>query len=934
MLRTMAFLVSVVCIFSVAAAGQCMLSANSGINSADTCVAMDLTVTGSATVNLPNPFYNPATQTTSSVLTVAPSAPTLHIEAGYDSSGGLVMNFWPTGAPVNPNASDAQAIGFIRFAGGQITVFAQNGTPLSAVLPAGVSNAWPLNLLGSNPGASVIGNLVVPNIQNYATAIKASLTMSQSPTAAYVGPPAKTGGTTTWTYVPSGSNWIAQQIVLSPALSNGTASRTIQFANMTWHDNASNDAARTARGYTAQPTPVPTISNPNGLTATSPSSTPAIVTQLGGTQNVVFQHGIFSSSDAWSRMTNWLNQDFRFGTEVVPSLSSTNSLSSQGTALVSQINSAGGNNYILIGHSQGGLVSRYAAQYFQSNPPNKVFGAVTLDTPHQGAPIAVTGGPTILAGLSLLSDYLWGVTGCVTPQDNFVCYMAAGIFVSAPLVADGWYSNLPAIVDLTPGSTFLNQLNQNTENFARAGIVSNTPLRWNETRIADDFLHSLLSKVLGPTDCYPETSCGERAFATDTDIVYDEVTALFYFCLFEELIDPDNADYWDYYATYYFNIVIAMDEVDAFWNIIVSGGSASDGFVPASSQNYPSSSAIQYPIYGADSHTGATTSPYVRSTLEQLLKSFPFNVPTQASCTFADSPTSYSVSGNGGSGSFSLTTGAGCKWSAVSQAPWLSVTSGSSGTSSGSISFSVAANPVTIPRTGTIQVGNGGATASFTATEAGVCTYSLTASDIVIQPGGGNFTTSVGTGTGCVWSAVSNAPWLTITAGASGTGPGSFTLTASPNPGDTDLVGTITVMNQTLQVTLGDPAGSPGTGSVTINGQEHMCSYTSYPSCYENIWESGTVMVTVGGLVFTVSYSGNENASSGAIASTLAQYMNYQDSPLTATVSGSTVTIKSSINGAATNYSLSTSYTYDTTNFLSPAFTAYPSGASLTGGTN
>jgi hypothetical protein len=54
---------------------------------------------------------------------------TLHVEAGYDSDGGLVMNLWPKGTPVNGFNTDASAVGFIRFAGGQITVFDQSGNP-------------------------------------------------------------------------------------------------------------------------------------------------------------------------------------------------------------------------------------------------------------------------------------------------------------------------------------------------------------------------------------------------------------------------------------------------------------------------------------------------------------------------------------------------------------------------------------------------------------------------------------------------------------------------------------------------------------------------------------------------------------------------------------------------------------------------------------
>src|SRR5216683_7448556 len=174
------------CLLSARAICQSALSANSGINSADTYVVVDLTVTSSTTFNLPNAFYNQTNGTTSNVLTVTPATQTFHVESGYDSSGGLVMNVWPTGTAVNPSTTDAEAIGFIRFGGGQITVFSQNGAPLPLVFPANVPITWPLSLLGTNPGPSAISNLVVPNVQNYANALKANYVTSQNPTADYV----------------------------------------------------------------------------------------------------------------------------------------------------------------------------------------------------------------------------------------------------------------------------------------------------------------------------------------------------------------------------------------------------------------------------------------------------------------------------------------------------------------------------------------------------------------------------------------------------------------------------------------------------------------------------------------------------------------------------------------------------------------------------
>src|ERR1700722_5370059 len=262
-----------------------------------------------------------------------------------------------------------------------MTAFDQTGAPLPIPSFQGIPANWPLSLLGSNPGPSVISNLVTTNIQTYANARSASLQYGAPPSTAYVTYPPPSGGGAQWTFAQSGSNWVAQQVVLTPSITNGTSSRTIQFANMKWSDNATNDAARAAKGYTATLAPSSYASIPTVTTTPSGSTT---VSQLGGPQNVVFMHGLFSSGNTWNRMEPWLNQDFRFGSEITPSYSSTSSLSSQGTSLVSEISTVGGGNYILIGHSQGGLISRYAAQQYQIANSNHttVAGVVTVDTPN------------------------------------------------------------------------------------------------------------------------------------------------------------------------------------------------------------------------------------------------------------------------------------------------------------------------------------------------------------------------------------------------------------------------------------------------------------------------------------------------------------------------------------------------------------------------
>jgi hypothetical protein len=62
--------------------------------------------------------------------------------------------------------------------------------------------------------------------------------------------------------------------------------------------------------------------------------------------------------------------------------------------------------------------------------------------------------------------------------------------------------------------------------------------------------------------------------------------------------------------------------------------------------------------------------------------------------TLSLSPTSQSFTASGGSGSVSVTAPASCTWTAVSQADWLSITSGSSGTGDGTVNTHVSKNPL------------------------------------------------------------------------------------------------------------------------------------------------------------------------------------------------------------------------------------------------
>jgi hypothetical protein len=167
-------------------------------------------------------------------------------------------------------------------------------------------------------------------------------------------------------------------------------------------------------------------------------------------------------------------------------------------------------------------------------------------------------------------------------------------------------------------------------------------------------------------------------------------------------------------------------------------------------------------------------------------------------CTYSIAPASQNVDANANAGTVAVTAGAGCNWTATSGASWITVTSGASGAGNGSVGFSVAANSGGA-RTGTVTI----ADQVFTVNQAAFvapCTYAIAPTNQNVPVLGGTGTVTVTTGSGCTWTAASNAPWLTITSGASGAGNGSVGFSAAANMAGS-RTGTLTIAGQIFTVT-------------------------------------------------------------------------------------------------------------------------------------
>ena len=232
---------------------------------------------------------------------------------------------------------------------------------------------------------------------------------------------------------------------------------------------------------------------------------------------------------------------------------------------------------------------------------------------------------------------------------------------------------------------------------------------------------------------------------------------------------------------------------------------------------------------------------------------FAFSAP----CSWSISPASVSVGGAASNGTVTVTSAAGCAWTATSSAAWLTITSGASGSGNGAVLYAVAANGTTTQRSGTLNIGG----QTFTVTQSAGCTYTITPSATTVSAGATTGTVGVTTGNSCPWTASSSATWLSITSGATGSGSGAAGYSVAANTGTATRTATATIAGRTFTVTqngvpcnyslnpvnttLGPAAGS---GTVGVTSQTG-CSWTA---------SSGASWITV-----TSGASGSGNGQVG-----------------------------------------------------------------------
>ena len=199
-------------------------------------------------------------------------------------------------------------------------------------------------------------------------------------------------------------------------------------------------------------------------------------------------------------------------------------------------------------------------------------------------------------------------------------------------------------------------------------------------------------------------------------------------------------------------------------------------------------------------------------------------------------PTSATFPGTGGTGQISFTAmPSGCQRTVSSNVSWITISFGQEGTGNGTAGYTVQPNPTPSQRTGSISV----AGQTFIVAQSSVCLYTLTPGQSTVPVNGGTGTFTVTTTAGCVWTAQSSVDWVTVTAGASGTGNGTVTFSVAANSDNVPRSTSITVANTgfivsqpaagcelTINPGTATFASEGGTGSIDVAGPS-ACSWSA-----------------------------------------------------------------------------------------------------------
>lgn len=271
----------------------------------------------------------------------------------------------------------------------------------------------------------------------------------------------------------------------------------------------------------------------------------------------------------------------------------------------------------------------------------------------------------------------------------------------------------------------------------------------------------------------------------------------------------------------------------------------------------------------------AGSATQITAALPDTAESGPIAVNTKAGCAAAltpfltitpcasVAPSSQAFGDSAGAGTFTVTAAGGCRWTARSNANWLTIGSGATGSGNGSVAFSVAANTNYMARKGTLTIGGVTVTVLQAASGGNCATTSIVPGQIVnsflrdadcpttLSRGHPGETWSFNGASGQKVDAAVRVPRLYDFDPLVGLiGPaGAVVATGSGTSGKTDAriqttlpsAGTYVVEVTSTQASSGDT----GDYTLTLTSTMPGCSYVVSPTRRDSPVEGGAGSITV-----------------------------------------------------------------------------------------
>jgi hypothetical protein len=309
-----------------------------------------------------------------------------------------------------------------------------------------------------------------------------------------------------------------------------------------------------------------------------------------------------------------------------------------------------------------------------------------------------------------------------------------------------------------------------------------------------------------------------------------------------------------------------------------------------------------------------------------------------AACDYAVAPAAVTSGAAGGNVHITVTTAASCAWTAVSRASWIVVSAPVNGTGSAEITLRTTTN--TGPaRSGTVEVG--GRTVVVSQDAGTGCSFAIAPSSLAAGATGQSVTVAVTAPAGCLWTATSDSPWISVSGSGEGTGSGTITLVVAANSG-TARNGTVTIAGQPFAVNQAAGSSTPCTFTVSplsvpiaAGGGSATLTVTNNQGCAWNVSgvPSWIAITGTGGGAGSGTVTLNVSANTGAARS------------VTLTVAGQAVTVTQAAPGSGCSYSInptsfspaaaagSTTVAVTTSSGCAWATTGAPAWVTVTGGT-